>query len=330
MGDVAMTVPVLNAFVQKYPDVKITVLTRGFFTPLFSQLQNVSVYEADVKGKHKGVFGLWKLYQELKNERIDKVADVHNVLRSNILKKYFRFGKIPVAQIDKGRKDKKVLTKKKAFRQLKTTHQRYADVFGQLGYPFELNEAMPLKKEKMPSVDLPIKDADILIGIAPFAAFKGKMYPFHLMEKVVLLLSESGRYKILLFGGGESEKQKLQSLADQFPNCYNMVGKQSFAEELSIISNLKLMLSMDSGNGHLAAMYGIPVVTLWGVTHPFAGFAPFGQPADYVITSDRNQFPMIPTSIYGNKMPEGYERAMETIQPETVVAKINDILQKIN
>lgn len=183
----------------------------------------------------------------------------------------------------------------------------------------------------MLSVDLPVKDSDILIGIAPFAAFKGKMYPFYLMEKVVKQLSESGGYKILLFGGGQGEKQKLQSLADQFPNCYNMVGKQTFAEELSLISNLKLMLSMDSGNGHLAAMYGIPVVTLWGgVTHPFAGFAPFGQPADYAITSDRNQFPMIPTSIYGNKMPEGYERAMETIQPEIVVAKINDILQKIN
>ncbi|MFC4095827.1 glycosyltransferase family 9 protein [Euzebyella saccharophila] len=330
MGDVAMTVPVLNAFVQKYPDVKITVLTRAFFTPLFSQLQNVSVYEADVKGRHKGVFGLWKLFQELKKQQIDVVADLHNVLRSNILKKYFRFGRIPFAQIDKGRKDKKALTKKKAFRQLKTTHQRYADVFGQLGYPIELREAMPLKKEKMPSVDLSIEGADILIGIAPFAAFKGKMYPFHLMEKVVKQLSESGRYKILLFGGGEDEKQKLQSLADLFPNCYNIVGKQTFVEELSLISNLKLMLSMDSGNGHLAAMYGIPVVTLWGVTHPFAGFAPFGQPADYAITSDRSQFPMIPTSIYGNKMPEGYEKAMETIRPEIVVAKINAILQKTN
>lgn len=330
MGDVAMTVPVLNAFVQKYPDVKITVLTRAFFTPLFSQLQNVSVYEADVKGRHKGVFGLWKLYQELKKQQIDVVADLHNVLRSNILKKYFRFGRIPFAQIDKGRKDKKALTKKKLFRQLKTTHQRYADVFDQLGFSIEINKAASLEKEKMLSVDLPVKDSDILIGIAPFAAFKGKMYPFYLMEKVVKQLSESGGYKILLFGGGQGEKQKLQSLADQFPNCYNMVGKQTFAEELSLISNLKLMLSMDSGNGHLAAMYGIPVVTLWGVTHPFAGFAPFGQAADYAITSDRNQFPMIPTSIYGNKMPEGYERAMETIKPEIVVAKINDILQKIN
>lgn len=143
MGDVAMTVPVLNAFVQKYPDVKITVLTRAFFTPLFSQLQNVSVYEADVKGRHKGVFGLWKLYQELKKQQIDVVADLHNVLRSNILKKYFRFGRIPFAQIDKGRKDKKALTKKKLFRQLKTTHQRYADVFDQLGFSIEINKAAP-------------------------------------------------------------------------------------------------------------------------------------------------------------------------------------------
>ena len=59
---------------------------------------------------------------------------------------------------------------------------------------------------------------------------------------------------------------------------------------------------MDSGNGHLAAMYGIPVITVWGVTHPYAGFAPFLQPEENSITADREQFPLIPTSVYGNKV----------------------------
>ena len=56
-----------------------------------------------------------------------------------------------------------------------------------------------------------------------------------------------------------------------------MAGKYKFKEELALISNLDLMVSMDSSNGHLAAIYGVPIVTLWGVTHPFLGFAPFGQ-----------------------------------------------------
>ena len=82
------------------------------------------------------------------------------------------------------------------------------------------------------------------------------------------------------------------------------------------------MISMDSGNAHLAAMLGVKVITLWGATHPFAGFKPFDQPLENCITSDRDKYPLLPTSIYGNKKVEGYEDAMRSILPETVVTKV--------
>jgi ADP-heptose:LPS heptosyltransferase len=127
MGDVAMTVPVLRAFTKQYPDVKLTVLTRDFFKPLFRDLDNVSVFSADVKGKHKGAYGLFKLSKEIKKLNCDTVADLHKVLRSKILKPMLGIRK--VATIDKGRSAKKRLVKGKEFKQLKTTHQRYIDVF---------------------------------------------------------------------------------------------------------------------------------------------------------------------------------------------------------
>ena len=65
-----------------------------------------------------------------------------------------------------------------------------------------------------------------------------------------------------------------------------VAGKLSFSEELDTISNLDCMISMDSGNAHLAAMYGVKVITIWGVTHPFAGFAPFHQPKEYSLLPD--------------------------------------------
>jgi ADP-heptose:LPS heptosyltransferase len=87
------------------------------------------------------------------------------------------------------------------------------------------------------------------------------------------------------------------------------------------------MLSMDSANGHLAAMYGIPTVTLWGVTHPFAGLAPFEQAKENKLLAAREKYPLIPTSVYGNKFPRGYEKTIATIAPETVVKKIAGILE---
>src|SRR5690606_10994259 len=140
LGDVAMTVPVLRKLSETYPALKFTVLTRKFFAPIFEDLPNVEVFEADVKGRHKGLPGLKRLAGELRAKNIDAVADLHNVLRSTILKTFFQLYKIPVKQIDKGRAEKKALTRKekKVFKQLKTTHQRYADVFAALGYPIEL------------------------------------------------------------------------------------------------------------------------------------------------------------------------------------------------
>ena len=56
MGDVAMTVPVLRAFVQQNPEVKITFISRPFFKPFFFYIPNVSFFVFYEKDKHKGFF----------------------------------------------------------------------------------------------------------------------------------------------------------------------------------------------------------------------------------------------------------------------------------
>lgn len=323
MGDVAMSVPVLRALTQQYPDVKITVVTRGFFQPFFKDVKNVSVFEADLKGRHKGVFGLFKLSKELKSLGFDAVADIHNVLRTKILKLFIGGN---FKQIDKGRAEKKALISGDKFEQLKTTHQRYADVFDQLGLPIDLSHPDFPEKAKLnqklkhfiSNLELPI------IGIAPFAAFKGKMYPLEQMKLVISQLAKN--HNIILFGGGSAEILQLNQIEAQTKNTISVAGKLSLEEELDLISNLDIMLAMDSGNAHLAAMLGVKVVTIWGVTHPFAGFAPFNQPKNYALLANRNLFPEIPTSIYGNKQPESYENAAGSISVEELFEKIKAII----
>ena len=326
MGDVAMTVPVLRALIQQYPDLKVTVLTRSFFTPFFRGLKQVSVYSAEVKGRHKGVFGLYKLARELNRNEFYAIADLHNVLRSKLLKRFLKTKRF--VSVDKGRKEKKQLTTGRNFKPLITTHKRYAHVFEVLGFPLDLS--YPVFPE--PSV-LNEKALRLLgeekkkrIGIAPFAAHEGKMYPLHLMHRVIEVLSRD--YQVLLFGGGQSEIDKLKAIEKNYGNVVNVAGKLSLEEEMDVISNLDVMLSMDSGNAHIAAMLGVKVVTVWGVTHPYAGFAPFNQPEDYALLADRTQFPDIPTSVYGNKYPEGYETAAGSILPKVLVEKIKSVITR--
>lgn len=330
MGDVAMVVPVLRTAVRTYPDLKFTVLTRRFFAPIFQDLDNVEVFEADLKGEHRGLPGLKKLAGEIRNRKIDSVADLHNVLRSNILKRFFRFYGIPVKQINKGRAEKQALTRSrnKVFKPLKTTHQRYADVFTKLGYPVDLSSFEYPGKRKLSPVILKLvgNKPKKWLGIAPFAQHVSKTYPSDLMKEVLNKLSDIKDIEVFLFGGGEGENQLMSEWEKNYENVKSVAGRLAFDEELDLISNLDAMISMDSGNGHLAANYGIPVITLWGLTHPHTGFGPFGQPLSNSLLPDLDEYPMIPTSIYGTKIPAGYENVLRTIPPERVVEKVREVI----
>jgi len=326
MGDVAMIVPVLRSFAKTYPNVKITVLSKPFLKPLFEDLNNVNFFAADVTNKHKGIAGIYKLFKELRTLNIDAVADLHNVLRSTLLRTFFKLSFFKVTVIDKGRAEKKALTrtKNKIFKQLKTTHERYADVFRKLGFKLDIsNPVFPKNKILTPEI---IKITGIKnekwIGIAPFAQYDSKMYPLGLMEKVIEQLNLKSTLKILLFGGGKKEVETLNQIESKYPNVINVAGKIKLKQELNLISNLDCMLSMDSGNAHFAAMLGINTFTLWGITHPYTGFAPFNQPFENAILPDLDKYPNIPCSIYGNKICEGYGNVMDTITPEKVVSKI--------
>ena len=326
-----MSIPVLRAFIEQNPNVKITVISRGFFKPLFDNLNKVDFYAVDVKGKHKGVLGLFKLYLEIKALKIDLIADIHNVLRSKILCFFFTFSKVKIASIEKGRADKRALTRStnKIFKQLRTTHQRYADVFRNLGFKIDLSNPNFPNKPDLSSEVLKIVSPDHRkwIGIAPFAQYKSKMYPLDLIEEVVSILNKSGEYKFFLFGGGDNEVAVLDALAHKFDNVISIAGKLLLSEELSLISNLDCMVSMDSGNSHLAAIQGVKTITIWGITHPFAGFAPFNQPEDHFVLPDLGKYPNIPCSVYGNKVCPGYENVMRSIQPNEIIEKIVYVLK---
>ena len=332
MGDVAMTVPVLRALAQRYPELKLTVISRPFFQPFFKDIPNLHFFAFDAKARHKGILGLWRLYQDLKTLKIDAFADLHNVLRSKAVRSLFALNGKKIAFVDKGRAEKKALSRaeNKIFQPLTTMFERHQLVFENLGFPIDLSRPQfPVKaKISQPEFVTTVSQSNTLIGIAPFAQYDSKVYPLDLMQEVIDALAANKNHTIFLFGGGQNEKEQLDNLKGEKNNVINMAGKVPFTAELDLISNLDVMLSMDSGNGHIAAMLGVPVITLWGATHPYAGFLPFNQTLDNALVSDRNQYPQLPASVYGNKKVAGYENAMRTILPEQVVARIRVILKE--
>ncbi|RCL71120.1 MAG: glycosyltransferase family 9 protein [Flavobacteriales bacterium] len=328
LGDVAMCVPVLRCLLQTYPELQITIVTRKRFVPLFETLPNVQFFTPDFMGEHKGIAGLYRLFKSLKKLRPTAIADLHQVLRTQLLMLYFRpLFWIKQALINKGRAEKKRLTRQKPKTLVPLLPQvhRYAQVFEKLGFPLSLSAHEFPPRPICPNTEaLQLAENRKWIGIAPFAAHTNKQYPLDLMQQVVAFLQQE--HQVILFGFGKEEHAQLDVWANAYKHVANATGIYAFAAELRLIAQLDLMISMDSANGHLAANYNVPVLTLWGNTHPCLGFAPFEQPQKNSLTPDLTAYPLLPTSVYGNKKVKGYQDAMRSIAPKTVIEFALEVL----
>jgi len=327
MGDVAMVASVLKEFSRQNPKTEIIMVSRGAFQPFFEGIENLTFHAIQPKTTHKGIFGLFKLYKELQSYKPTAVADLHDNLRSRIVSTFFRFTGIKIDRIDKGRAEKKALTRSvnKIFKPLRQTVERYADVFRALGFKVELSHKLNQKPQIIPekAKHLFANELKKKIGISPFAQHIYKVYPTAKMERVIADLSKSG-YEIFIFGGGKQEQEKAEKWAKTFPNTYSLISQYNLLEELALISNLDVMLSMDSSGMHMASLVGVPVVSIWGPTHPYAGFLGYGQSESNCVQIEH---PSRPNSIYGNKPCLcGVESCMDIIDPQTIVNKIKENL----
>ena len=320
LGDIAMTVPVVHDLATQYPDLGITMLSREMARPLFERLpDNVHFYAADLKGRHKGLIGLCRLWRDAHMSDFDYIADFHDVLRTHWLRAEGCLRRKKVAKIDKGRKSKKALTrqKNKVFNQQATSFERYAKVLEQLGFPtnpqfVKLDYSSFCEMQKGPS--------ETWIGIAPFAKHPAKVYSMEKMEEVIKALSQRSNTEIFLFGGGEEEKRQIAELCSKYPNVKAAQSQHGLRGELALMGQLDVMISMDSANMHLASLVGTRVVSIWGGTHPYAGFLGWNQQPNDSIQLDMT---CRPCSVYGNKpCLRGDYACMNGIAPSQILEKL--------
>jgi len=327
MGDVAMTVPVVKAILEQHPDIEITYISRPQFAAFFPNIPRLHYYSADLENTYKGFAGIIKLYYHLKKYgRYDGVADLHGNLRSRILRRLFGLKGIPNMFINKGREEKKLLTRfpNKVLKPLKRTVERYADVFRGLGCGVVL--ANTLEKQHKPLtediINITGNKTRTWIGISPFAKHIGKTYPLEKMETVIAGLSKEN-VQIFLFGGSAFERDVCERWATTYPNVTSIVQRLNMQQELILINNLDVMLSMDSAGMHLASLEGTPVVSVWGATHHYAGFLGYGQSEENIVADN---IECRPCSVYGNRPCFRKDYAcMHRIDPETIVARLNNL-----
>lgn len=305
-----MTVPVFKEFLEQNPNVEIIMVSRKNFEALFAGIPNV-IFKGINVDDYKGFFGLRRLADELIKEfNPDYIANLHDVIRTKILDRYYRRKGLKVFKINKGKEEKELLTDVWNLDkvQLKKTVERYADVFREMGFKVELSQKLR-----------PISDHKSGIGFAPFAQHKGKMLPLEKSFELARILAQ--KHTVYFFGGGKKETETLESWESQIPNTKSLSGKLSLTEELQKIAELEVMISMDSANMHLASLVGTRCVSIWCATHPYAGFLGFGQSEDDVVQV--KDLSCRPCSVFGDKeCYRGDWACLEEFRIQKVIDKI--------
>lgn len=332
-GDVAMLVPVVYSVAAKYPQDRFSVMTRKAFAPLFENLGfNINVIPLDIKRRHRGITGYFRVMRRLSAMRFSHVADVHDVLRSKAIRHSMLLMGRKVAHIDKGKNEKRsAIAHKQLEPPLKHTMQRYQEVFDKLGFPAPMvfNNFFDFVPRNFTDLKSVVKEKDgKWVGIAPFSKHRGKIYPLEKMSKVIDILSKEEGITIFLFGSEKEERRVLSHWASKYPNTIDLTGKLNLQKEILLISYLDVMLSMDSANMHLASLVQVPVVSVWGATHPAIGFYGFRQDIANAIQVDLD---CRPCSVFGElpcqRGDEEYA-CMERITAESVVSRIHKVLDK--
>jgi lipopolysaccharide heptosyltransferase II len=313
IGDIVLTTPVIRNLKQQIPDSQIHYCTKARFKNIVENnpyLDKVFYLENDLSG----------LIKQLKAEQYDHIIDLHNNLRTRIIK--WRLG-------TKSHSFNKLNFKKWLFVNFKINllpkvHvvDRYMDTLNNLNIKNDqkgLDYFIPAQDEVSPS-RFPEEYRHGYIAFAIGAQHYTKKLP---PDKIIELCEKIDQPVILL--GGKDDEEAGKYIESYFLRknksfrVYNACGKFHLNESASIINNALAVYSHDTGLMHIAAAFKKPVFSIWGNTVPDFGMYPYLTDFEILERKDLNCRPC--SKIGFNKCPQGHFKCMNEIDLNIISSK---------
>ncbi|MBO2011394.1 glycosyltransferase family 9 protein [Hymenobacter negativus] len=270
IGDIVLTTPVLRALAQQVPGAEVHVATK----PGYRGLLEPNPYVAKV---HCLTGNLGELVQQLQAERFDYIIDLHNNLRTRLIK--LRLG-VKSSSFDKLNWQKWLLVNFKINR-LPDVHivQRYLAAAAPLGVKDDgqgLDYFIPAGQEVALNT-LPQAFQRGYVAVAIGAQHATKRLP---LEKLVELCQHLAPRPVMLLGGPEDAPvaEAIISALAQAVNkllIENGCGRYSLHQSASLLRQSAFVVSHDTGLMHIAAAFGKQIFSVWGNTVPEFGMYPY-------------------------------------------------------
>jgi heptosyltransferase-2 len=331
LGDVVLTTPVIKSLKQRFPQAQIFFLTKSRYLDLLKNDSHVfSIIGFDPQDKHRGISGFLELIRQLRTFKFDLLVDLHANLRSFLIRHLLK------AEI-KIKYDKRWLTRfvsvyfKFLGARPNATIDSYLETLERIGVsPSERRPRIFLDQKSEDFADdflieKKIEKDDIVVGVHPGARWETKRWDEERFAQVCHILNRKPGLKIILFGDQRDQEVIERIRPDAEDEGVFKAVNLPLNEFMSLINRCDCFVTNDSGPMHIASALGVPVVAIFGPTHPNLGFSPIGS-ANVVLTANVE---CSPCSLHGEKKCHKKSRyCMDLIEPEMVTEAIEGLLQR--
>jgi len=257
IGDVILTLPVLDFMMESLPDSKVTVMVSARPKEIFENnplLERVVIYD-----KHSPLKDKIKLFFELKKERFDIVIDLRNTLFGILLPSRY--------------KAHQFLLKPKNVRHMRDLH------ILKVIYPYtDFSSTRNLERQALyiSSHDHnyierilrenKIAQTDKIIAVSAGARSPIKRWPKEKFVELINKMIEEIDAKVVLIGDKADEQINKYIAAHSKYGLLDLSGRTTLGQAAALLKKASFLVTNDSGNLHLASYLDVPVAAVFGPT----------------------------------------------------------------
>ena len=310
IGDIVLTTPVIRCLKKQLQGAEIHYLSKKYF-------MDVLLANPYIDKLHLLEENLSDTISSLREENFDLVIDLHNNLRTLIIKT--RLG-VKSKSFDKLNWQKWLLVNFKVNR-MPATHivDRYLDTVRFLGIKnddkgldYFINEEYDLRT-LLPSTHLHY------VGLVIGAQHATKRLPQHQLIK----LCKDLRQPVVLLGGPDDQLRGAEICDSAGKHVFNGCGKFTLDQSAYLVKMARQIISHDTGLMHIAAAFKKPVISIWGNTVPQFGMYPYKTTESIIV--EVNDLHCRPCSKIGyKKCPLGHFKCMNDIDISFVIKSTKD------
>lgn len=289
LGDIVFALPALATLRASFPQARIHWLVRKEFAPLLecvTGLDEIILFDRKLLGKwwhSRQAFAEFRAFlKRLRNGQFDLVVDLQGLFRTAFFAWQTgcsqRFG---MSQTREGASffyTRRVLPPEGSIHLV----DYYTRIVSEAGaatlctdYPIlPPAQAVETMNHKLSTAGLTGKPYAVLIlG----SAHTSKCWPTERFAAIARRLAAEYGFTIIA-AGSKSEQSLAQAVQQkaQIP-MVSLAGQTSIPELVALLKGARLVLSNDTGPGHIAAAMNVPTVVIFGHTNP-ARVGPYGRP----------------------------------------------------